>query len=335
VVLAAALGGLGLGGVAAWRAARRRRAAIAPAPAKPERWQEMLIAASNLAHGEIAMSTLAALARRVREAERVPALADGLGEVVDGFTNESAVKIQKLVEVAAELRGAQASARDTGHLLAAARAVVARMRDRAGRIVLPADPEPAAEQFLALASAADQLRDDVLAVFDCDVPHAVERALAACRADLRQLGPVAVSVVVDRDPSGAVEPATVWPDELAQVLCDLTRNALEAMRGAREPRLELRVSWLPRGVAIRVTDSGRGLPRERWEAIFAGGGTGLPNARATLAFYRGSLGVEWSEPGQGTTMLVELARRRTSRMRPVKLVPGPAGRPRAARVAGG
>jgi signal transduction histidine kinase len=100
----------------------------------------------------------------------------------------------------------------------------------------------------------------------------------------------------------------VWLDEqlLRQVLDNLTRNAVEAIEG--EGAIEVETEVLDRFVAIRVRDTGVGIPAEAQSKLFEpffttkphGTGLGLATSQQIMFEHNGHLLVE-SQPGQGTT----------------------------------
>jgi signal transduction histidine kinase len=104
---------------------------------------------------------------------------------------------------------------------------------------------------------------------------------------------------------------------LRRALANLVINAKEAMpRGGK-----LRIATAPAGeasVEIRVSDTGRGIPPELFEAIFkpfksfqkkGGTGLGLHNTREIVLAHGGTIEVE-SQVGQGTTFRIRLPLRR-------------------------
>ncbi|MDP2360900.1 MAG: ATP-binding protein [bacterium] len=105
-------------------------------------------------------------------------------------------------------------------------------------------------------------------------------------------------------------------DKLQFILDNLVDNALHWMDGLPRRRLAIEVRERPSTLQLRVTDSGAGMTPERLARIFeagvsgrAGGegrGYGLYRSREILARFGGALTVERSEPGQGSTFLLEI-----------------------------
>lgn len=101
------------------------------------------------------------------------------------------------------------------------------------------------------------------------------------------------------------------PDLLRQVLVNLIKNALEAIKGPG--RLTIRASEENEKVQIDVLDSGEGIAPERIEKIFepfvttkkGGSGLGLSQSRKIVHEHHGDLEIE-SPPGQGTRVHVTL-----------------------------
>ena len=120
-------------------------------------------------------------------------------------------------------------------------------------------------------------------------------------------------VCADRS-EGAV--AMMSPPLLEWVMECLIKNAVDAMAGRGS--LEICVDSRPDGgTAIEVTDSGHGLPRNRFRTVFRPGyttkergwGLGLTLARRIIDDYHGGrIYVKSSVPGRATTFRIELPR---------------------------
>ncbi len=105
----------------------------------------------------------------------------------------------------------------------------------------------------------------------------------------------------------------VWIDErlLRQVLENLVRNGAEAIEGSGTIRIETDV--MDRIFAIRVTDTGRGIPTEIQSQLFEpffttkphGTGLGLATSQQIIFEHNGHLVVE-SQPGKGSTFSILL-----------------------------
>jgi signal transduction histidine kinase len=107
----------------------------------------------------------------------------------------------------------------------------------------------------------------------------------------------------------------VWrevdPDYLQEALLELVTNAIAAMPSGGNLRLGVRAEG--RGVALRVEDSGRGIPPELLERVFDlflttrpdGVGMGLANVKKIAEAHRASLAIERSTES-GTTFRIDL-----------------------------
>jgi signal transduction histidine kinase len=116
-------------------------------------------------------------------------------------------------------------------------------------------------------------------------------------------------------------PPTVSCDRtrLYQVFSNLIGNAIEHMGGCAEPRISVDVEDLGDACRLRVSDAGRGIPRELHERIFEiyqtgaegtrrrGTGMGLAIVRRIAEAQGGRAWVE-SEPGRGATFYVTLSK---------------------------
>jgi len=120
-------------------------------------------------------------------------------------------------------------------------------------------------------------------------------AAIACRPDLRE----------------NIEPVAADPELLHRAISNLVLNAMDAM--PRGGTLTLR-TWQDLGrVHIDVGDTGIGLTPEECERLFTpyytskhhGTGLGLAIVQSVISDHGGTINVQ-SQPGQGTTFLIEL-----------------------------
>jgi signal transduction histidine kinase len=101
------------------------------------------------------------------------------------------------------------------------------------------------------------------------------------------------------------------PDQLTQVLWNVSLNAIEAMMG--RGRLLIHARREGEEVVIEITDTGPGIPPEDLRRIFepfyskrpSGTGLGLPIARRIVAAHGGRIEVD-STVGEGTRVLIRL-----------------------------
>ncbi len=103
--------------------------------------------------------------------------------------------------------------------------------------------------------------------------------------------------------------------QLQQVLLNLVMNAIEAMNGIRDRRLELavKIDRTPSGVVVAVTDRGPGINQPELDRVFeafhttknANLGMGLPICRSIIEAHGGKLWAE-SNIGPGVTFKFNL-----------------------------
>uniref|UniRef100_A0A7C2JXD7 histidine kinase n=1 Tax=Schlesneria paludicola TaxID=360056 RepID=A0A7C2JXD7_9PLAN len=98
--------------------------------------------------------------------------------------------------------------------------------------------------------------------------------------------------------------------QLARVLQNLLDNALAALHGQPDPRVEIAACREGGVVRVTVRDNGRGLTTEERQALSqpplpesarSGRGLGLQIVRQFVEAHGGSLGIESAGPGQGVT----------------------------------
>lgn len=110
----------------------------------------------------------------------------------------------------------------------------------------------------------------------------------------------------------------VRPNELSQVLINLLNNAFQALKDSEGQSVELRTELRPQTIALRVTDSGSGVPAELRERVFdpffttkeigQGTGLGLSIARSLIIDFGGHLTID-PDHAQ-SSFLIELPRAR-------------------------
>ncbi|MDX8534056.1 ATP-binding protein [Mesorhizobium sp. VK25A] len=101
---------------------------------------------------------------------------------------------------------------------------------------------------------------------------------------------------------------------LEQVLINLFQNALEALDGRGDARVEVSAAETAEGVALVVSDNGPGIPRAILKSLFTpfntskekGLGLGLVIAKEIVADYGGR--IEVSSSGQGTRFTIHLSK---------------------------
>ena len=104
--------------------------------------------------------------------------------------------------------------------------------------------------------------------------------------------------------------------QLTQALINIVNNAVESMPGGGSLRISVTEASDPREIAIRIQDSGSGIPPENLKKIFAhyyttkekGVGLGLAITQKIIQSHGGTLRVE-SEPNRGTAVIIRLPRR--------------------------
>lgn len=101
--------------------------------------------------------------------------------------------------------------------------------------------------------------------------------------------------------------------QLKQVLINLVKNAMEALEGSTNPRLNIVVKRVLNHVSLEISDNGSGIPPEILEKIFVpfystkaeGSGIGLSLSRQIIRNHGGQISVE-SEPGKGSLFRISL-----------------------------
>ena len=134
-----------------------------------------------------------------------------------------------------------------------------------------------------------------------DLRDVVEHVGGLIRDDRSRAPRVDVKVAVDP----AVPRFAFDRDQITQVLWNVALNGVEAMNG--RGRLSLEVARQDGDVALAISDTGPGIPRERLARVFEpfysgktnGSGLGLTIAERIVVAHGGRIEID-SEPGRGT-----------------------------------
>jgi len=146
-----------------------------------------------------------------------------------------------------------------------------------------------------------KLPDPVFA--DVDARALLERARTLMSQEIAAAG-----IAVDLQCSQAGLTIQADAGQAEQVLINLLRNAVEAVSGRAQPRIDLRAVSTDQGrVLVQVIDNGTGIPMEHLDSIFVpffttkrtGTGVGLSISRQLMRANRGGISVR-SKPGEGT-----------------------------------
>ncbi|MEH6304560.1 ATP-binding protein [Olivibacter sp. CPCC 100613] len=99
---------------------------------------------------------------------------------------------------------------------------------------------------------------------------------------------------------------------IEQVLINLLLNAMEAVKDADKPYISLSALANNSGPQIKITDNGRGIPKDLLESIFipffttrkSGSGVGLTLSKQIMLMHKGNISVH-SEEGKGSVFTLQ------------------------------
>lgn len=140
-----------------------------------------------------------------------------------------------------------------------------------------------------------------------DPKEAVEEVLEEFEREIEEKS-LEVETIFDDIPKIYID-----KEHLKIVLRNLVKNAIEAMEKSEKKILKISLEKADGDLNIKISDTGRGIPKEILKKIFEpfftsktyGPGLGLTVALTIVQYYKGFISVE-SEPNRGTTFIVRL-----------------------------
>jgi two-component system, LuxR family, sensor kinase FixL len=138
--------------------------------------------------------------------------------------------------------------------------------------------------------------------------------LVADALELTQFGTRPGATLVTRNFDRDLPKVFVDPVQIQQIVVNLVRNALEAVRGRPEPEITITTARSENGVAIRVEDNGPGIRPEAVPDLFKafsssknqGLGLGLAISRTIAQSHGGTLAVDPGGNGRGARFTLSL-----------------------------
>ena len=132
--------------------------------------------------------------------------------------------------------------------------------------------------------------------------------------ELTQFGTRPGSTKVKCDFEADLPQVLVDPVQIQQILVNLTRNALEAVKGRPQPEIAITTCRAEKGIAIRVEDNGPGIRAEAIPDLFKafassksqGLGLGLAISKAIAQSHGGTLEVDPGGKGRGARFTLSL-----------------------------
>jgi two-component system sensor kinase FixL len=134
--------------------------------------------------------------------------------------------------------------------------------------------------------------------------------------ELTLLGATSAGVRVIRENDPQLEPINADPVQIQQVLVNVLRNGLEAIKGRTERWLRVSTSVHDASVYVTIEDSGTGIPAEAMRDLFkafsttkrTGLGLGLAISKSLAQNHGGDLTVEPGGNGSGARFILRLPR---------------------------
>ncbi len=132
--------------------------------------------------------------------------------------------------------------------------------------------------------------------------------------ELTRLGRYAGEIRIHREDADHVPNVAVDPVQIQQVIANLVRNAIEAVRDSEERWVRIGIERDDDRVNVTVSDSGEGIPADRVDSLFkafstekkSGLGLGLAISRTIAQNHGGDLTVDPGGDGHGARFLLSL-----------------------------
>lgn len=131
-----------------------------------------------------------------------------------------------------------------------------------------------------------------------NIKHLINSTLNLFRSDIDHQGIEIYAILTDCS-------INIDSDLIEQVLINLMKNAIEALRSVEKPKITLQLEQTSQEVSFTIRDNGRGIPDEILDNIFVpfystkegGSGIGLSLSRQIMRLHKGQLTVETSTSG--------------------------------------
>jgi len=138
--------------------------------------------------------------------------------------------------------------------------------------------------------------------------------LVADALELTQFGTRPGATRITRDFEADLPKVFVDPVQIQQIVVNLVRNALEAVRGRPEPEITITTGRTEKGIAIRVEDNGPGIRAEAVPDLFKafssskneGLGLGLAISNTIAQSHGGTVAVDPGGNGRGAGLTLTL-----------------------------
>lgn len=136
-----------------------------------------------------------------------------------------------------------------------------------------------------------------------NIKHLINNTLNLFKSDIDYQGIEIYAILTDYS-------INIDSDLLEQVLINLMKNAIEALRSVEKPKITLKLEQTSQEVSFTIQDNGHGIPDEILDNIFVpfystkegGSGIGLSLSRQIMRLHKGQLTVETSSSGTAFTL---------------------------------
>ncbi|MCB2198068.1 VCBS repeat-containing protein [bacterium] len=262
-------------------------------------------------HGEWAQNNLNSLQRLVphylQAEEESPQLEAQCRDRIQTWQDMTAPNLTQLIEAGRHLSTKAVVVRGLQEDVQSLQRLVDDVSARLAGGERQLDTDNFVDTIQAIRGGLKQLKTHVYRDHSCDA-IVVVRHLLSQMEDTGDLHGVEVHVETGQESMWVLLPSFV----LADVLDNLLRNALKALKAADNKQIRITAQSMGAKCHLFVTDNGCGISSDATDAIFlegisrGGSGHGLAQARDLLKRFGGGIHLHWSEPGKGSTFRLDL-----------------------------
>jgi signal transduction histidine kinase/outer membrane protein assembly factor BamB len=274
----------------------------------------------DIGHGDFnALGSLKALQNRFQHGSESEAVRDTFLPLIQNsfrdYQTNGRSALEKILETATYLELDMDAIESTRAAIDETNTILELMcHDDFSHAVIVAQGERFSRAFGQIHHQLDCLRAQVDDAFTASMVEITSQMLKLYRPQLEDNNVMVQFIEAGKttEPPNSLGQCVIDSMELRFILENLIGNACKAMLTTESNILTISIERNGERVKAMVTDSGVGIPSENQQKIFIGGlagsgsGTGLIRSRELVGKWYGTLRLIRSEPGKGSTFVLEL-----------------------------